>query len=530
MRLALFTVFAAIAAAIEVQEWVDVAPDTALRVVTRTSDLGLPVLLYQPFANVWPQLHAGDKHFLPLSDTYSLLTFDPRGIGGSTGDALSRTAVVDADDLARVAEYAHKRFARDVYVLAISTAGPATARAVALHPKLFRAATFVAPVVDMAHTRGALLAEIERVWGISPGVTLRLPALAQQTLVLLRTPYLRCHERLWCSGEFYGPYTYAYSAYYPTPLWTYVQIGHAMLAYANGDATDTMRMDAEARFALPVHFVTGAHDYGITPVSTLETYVRDVSARAAVRPRLTIVPNASHAVHIEQGDAVRAIVRDMVPASERRRVVPLTPPRRAYPTKLPLAVLAVVGVMLLLGVLLGRGVLPPWIARKAIHIGIGGVLLVRADLDDWRVRAIVYAVTVGVVAGALLAYRFAAVQDRLYFLHRGVVDPGVTTYVVICSVCCAWRVEFADVLPLFLADPMGAIVGRTVTSARVYGSKTLAGTAAVWLTAYATLYGASTDEASVVATVLAAVELFGGDFDNPLIGAILLLRAAVLPA
>lgn len=179
----------------------------------------------------------------------------------------------------------------------------------------------------------------------------------------------------------------------------------------------------------------------------------------------------------------------------------------------------VLGIMLLAGVAVLSNTLKPWVARKAIHMGIG-TLLVYSDLQDWRIRASVYLVTL------LVTLLLVGVGRRLlYFLHNRSVDPGVVTYLFICSFCCARRIDFVNICPLFLADPMGAIVGRLVKTPLLYGKKSVGGSLAVVITAMLTINEHALPLRLFYGVAIGAIELFGGDYDNPLIGAFLLARA-----
>ena len=198
-------------------DWIQVAPGAHLRVLTRTHDDALPALVYQPFAGAWPQIHAGDRVFAPLADTFTLVTYDPRGVGRSTG---TFDASTHRDDLAAVCVHASARAAR-VFVVSISSATHDTLM-LAAAPPVPLAGVLIAspnpPTSDLLWTHWA--PAIHRVWGVSPSTLARLPPLARLTLMLLRTPYHKCRDALLCSGEFYNPWTYAGSKHYAHPLWT----------------------------------------------------------------------------------------------------------------------------------------------------------------------------------------------------------------------------------------------------------------------------------------------------------------------
>ena len=172
-------------------------------------------------------------------------------------------------------------------------------------------------------------------------------------------------------------------------------------------------------------------------------------------------------------------------------------------------------------------VLPSWISRKAIHMGMGWMML-HSDVADVRVRVAVHAVAWGFLALVITsAYFEAPLWRHMPFLHAKRVDPGVTTYLLTCSACVAYGVRFVDMGPLFFADPMGAVVGRTLRTPRLVGNKTWGGTLAVWLTAALTWNDTNLASCALGATLIAATELFAGDYDNPCIAGILMVRALV---
>ena len=517
-------------------EWVQVAPGEHLRIVSRTFDETLPVLVYQPFAVAWPQLYAGDKVFAPLADSFTLVTYDPRGIGGSRGGALDNDALYE--DLIAVLEYAARRSASQrCFVVSISSSAAATVVAAHRRSDLIEGVLFAAPVLQPFHLIMPYYeAAVADVWGVPPAVFRRLPSLAQVTLTLLRVPYHACHRRWLCSGEFYNPWTFAGSPLYPMPFLTYTQAGLAMMRIItansrNASAGPATPSDMHMQLTdidVPVRFLAGETDFTFTP----ETHAYADALGAPVQR----VPNASHAVHLENPVAFRDAVRALLPAGNARGAMrdawdahAAAPPSRAHqryvPRTLGFGTQFALGILVLVTALCATR-LAPWVARKLVHVCIG-VLLVHAELEDWRVRASVYvvtALTLALTAAGLLGS--AAPTHWMRFLHTGVsIDPGVVFYVCICSFACAVRLPFVTLLPLFTADPAGAIVGRSISTPKLYGSKSVGGTAAVFVTAFLTLNEADALNRLVGALVIAVLELYSGDYDNPAIGGFLLARA-----
>jgi hypothetical protein len=215
-------------------------------------------------------------------------------------------------------------------------------------------------------------------------------------------------------------------------------------------------------------------------------------------------------------------VVDVTPSAPR----PPAWERRYEPTPQPFEWQLALGLPYLLFCMLNR-VLPSWLSRKGIHVGMG-VMLVHSDVEgDWRMRAMVHLVAWGFLAlAAAAAAGRVSLSTHLRFLHAQYrFDPGVCTYLLTCSLCVALGVRFVDMAPLFFADPMGAIVGRNWKTPRLVGAKTCGGTLAVWLTAFVTWNAVSLWSCAVGASAIAVVELFGGEYDNPAIAVLLLVRA-----
>jgi hypothetical protein len=179
-----------------------------------------------------------------------------------------------------------------------------------------------------------------------------------------------------------------------------------------------------------------------------------------------------------------------------------------------LSVLAMAGLSApLLAFVFLNAVLPPWGSRKVLHMGTG-TLLVLVDPADPLLPWATYAVAAGFVATVW--------GRRLPFAE--VQDVGIINYLLFCALCVALGIPFSSVMPLFYADPMGAIVGRNVASPKLVGSKSLAGTLAVFATAALTAAERTWGAALLSGATVAAIELVAGKWDNPAIGAWLLVR------
>ena len=157
--------------------------------------------------------------------------------------------------------------------------------------------------------------------------------------------------------------------------------------------------------------------------------------------------------------------------------------------------------------------LPSWGSRKVLHMGTGSLLML-TDVTDPLIIAATYLVTV-------LFISVVSVR-KLHFSDVG--DVGIINYLLFCSVCVTLGVPFVHVMPLFYADPMGAIVGRNVPTAKLVGDKSIGGTLAVFATAALTVSEETWMMRIWAGACIATIELFAGKWDNPGISAFLLLR------
>ena len=146
-----------------------------------------------------------------------------------------------------------------------------------------------------------------------------------------------------------------------------------------------------------------------------------------------------------------------------------------------------------------------------------GTLLALVDATDPFFPLAMYAVTILFVVTVW--------TRKLHFAD--VTDVGIINYLTFCSICVGLGVTLAAVLPLFYADPMGAIVGRNIASRKLVGSKSVAGTLAVVITAALTANEPTLAHACMSGIVIGCIEVFSGKWDNPCIGAWLLLRHVV---
>lgn len=153
--------------------------------------------------------------------------------------------------------------------------------------------------------------------------------------------------------------------------------------------------------------------------------------------------------------------------------------------------------------------IPTWVPRKAVHMGIGS-LLISSNIHDESLQKLIYTATF------LTAITFPFPKVFSFARNK---DLGILGYTLISSVCAHRRIPFKSMGPMFFADPMGAIVGRTLPrriNPVLFGKKTLGGSLAVSIASYV-----STDDPKQKlenALFIPYIELLGGPFDNSLIG------------
>ena len=173
---------------------------------------------------------------------------------------------------------------------------------------------------------------------------------------------------------------------------------------------------------------------------------------------------------------------------------------------------------LLLFLQFGERVLPStFLSRKLCHAG-SGLLMLQLDPHDIVARAFVCTV---VATSLALTWRLLPGAPILRF--GAAYDAGITVYLLIVGFWFLARQNPAALAPLFFADPAGAVVGKAASARGLnvawWQNKTVAGTLAVFLVAWASLDAPGAPAARLgAAAACAAAEAFGGKtFDNAVI-------------
>lgn len=163
-------------------------------------------------------------------------------------------------------------------------------------------------------------------------------------------------------------------------------------------------------------------------------------------------------------------------------------------------------------------------ARKICHAGTG-LMLLQLDSRDETVRYFVYAIAV--VSLALTWEIHPKLKPFRFGKSR---DIGMTVYLLTAVAWFALQLPIHVLAPMFFADPMGAVVGKYLSSMKDKGivnpvwwnrggvTKTVGGSAAVLTFTVITFAGpASLWQRLLVGVVAMLAEAIGGAYDNLLL-------------
>jgi len=177
--------------------------------------------------------------------------------------------------------------------------------------------------------------------------------------------------------------------------------------------------------------------------------------------------------------------------------------------------------------------LPWYLARKALHIGTG-VIVIYAQAIGFDILII----SVGIITLVLIqtkAVKIYPMQQYAVRKDKPSSDVGMLNFTLCTVLCTALGVSLVHISPVYFADPMGAIVGRNVRTPKIPfdGKKTIGGSLAVMFSAIASLmfFGeASVANAFTWGFLIALTEAYSGEWDNAAIAGLLALRYLILIA
>ncbi|PQM62137.1 MAG: hypothetical protein CML47_01445 [Rhodobacteraceae bacterium] len=154
--------------------------------------------------------------------------------------------------------------------------------------------------------------------------------------------------------------------------------------------------------------------------------------------------------------------------------------------------------------------------RKLVHMGIGCLLVSLSPKD----------------ASAIVLFSLLAIIFILPSLRLGIekyneplsYDTGVLCWLFFSFLWCVMHNSatidsYHNCLPFYIADPAGAIVGRTTNPKLVkliWKNKSLQGSAMIWIVSYVL------SKSILLPFLITSAELFGDDYDNGIIGTLLI--------
>eukprot|EP00918_Siedleckia_nematoides_P104379 GHVU01227727.1.p1 GENE.GHVU01227727.1~~GHVU01227727.1.p1 ORF type:complete len:199 (+),score=32.34 GHVU01227727.1:270-866(+) len=163
--------------------------------------------------------------------------------------------------------------------------------------------------------------------------------------------------------------------------------------------------------------------------------------------------------------------------------------------------------------------IPPFLARKGAHMASGYLLLKIASFPLY-LRIYIVAFSAAVISYCWLGPGLRFAKPR---------DPGITVFGIIASGWALLQRPYRLLTPLFFADPIGAIVGKSIRSPKWCGDKTVAGSVAVFVTCVITLgFIPQFGSRVMMAAVLTLAEALGGPLDNLAMAVPLLLYDELL--
>jgi dolichol kinase len=177
-------------------------------------------------------------------------------------------------------------------------------------------------------------------------------------------------------------------------------------------------------------------------------------------------------------------------------------------------------IIIILGQIIG--IKYQFIARKFVHICIGLVLMNYYKFNYCDKNKIEFYLLLVLLIISILTKPFN-------FCHLNKIDFGIPFYVLIIIILYLQQIPLKNIAPFFLADPMGAIIGKNIYSPILYGKKTIAGTLTVITVSYICFSLFNQKEINNFKRILwsiliGIVEGIGGEIDNLLIGLTLILK------
>ena len=178
--------------------------------------------------------------------------------------------------------------------------------------------------------------------------------------------------------------------------------------------------------------------------------------------------------------------------------------------------LMVFEAMYLPWLMLDKKNLTPFAARKLCHAG-SGIVMMFLNCDVLLCRIFIYLSSM--VSLVMNWEVFPSIFPNFWFGTAR--DKGITLFLVLVSLWVYLGLPLRVLGPVFLADPAGAVVGKYMSTVfpkgnkKWIGSKTLAGSVAVFVVTFASLYSPRDPLTRGAVALLATLgEALGGAYDN----------------
>ncbi|CAK0819926.1 unnamed protein product [Prorocentrum cordatum] len=160
-------------------------------------------------------------------------------------------------------------------------------------------------------------------------------------------------------------------------------------------------------------------------------------------------------------------------------------------------------------------------ARKLTHAGTG-LLLLQLDSRDTLARCFVYAIGIGAM---LVTWELVPKIKPFRFQRKR--DVGMTVYMIVAMFWFYYELPIRVLAPMFFADPMGAVVGKYLSSNKMWNpvwwrqadtQKTLFGSGAVlFFTVISFAPPATLAQRLAIGAACVLAEALGGAYDNLLL-------------
>ena len=190
--------------------------------------------------------------------------------------------------------------------------------------------------------------------------------------------------------------------------------------------------------------------------------------------------------------------------------------------------LGLIGAVIIVSEIIARlNLVRPSLLRKAMHVASGGAVVLGSYLTDYRAYIIVGVLMTAALFAQHYLLPLRSLQDRFNTSHGEVYFAlGVAVAALLCPTLTGF---LACVVTLALADTAAYVVGNSLASPKLHGSKSVAGSLACLLVTFVifTSFSFGWGESLIIASYITAAELLSDHgADNmaiPVVGSLLLV-------